>query len=260
MTDQSQELADWMEHHFVGNHRIAEVLEKAPHLSMAEAYAVQDELERRRLAAGEIPLGWKMALTSKAMQARLGIPQPVYGHLWTSGLHPDQAEVSVASFPDMRAEPEIAVLLKSGLSGPGVTLPQVLLATAGYLPAIEIGDMRALSERRSQQMVHVCNAFNGGQLLGTRITPPTLVDGALEGMVITRNGEFCGSAAGAEIMGHPLHAVMALANLLGQRGKKLEAGMIVLTGSLIPNITCRAGDTVRVSFTHLGSVTMRVVA
>ena len=148
-------------------------------------------------------------------------------------------------------------MLKHDLPGPDVTPYQAVLAIEGYLPAIEIGDMRAESFQRSQQMLLVCRAFNGGEALGSRLTAPEGLDLRLEGMVLSRNGEPCASATAVEVLGNPINAVVYLVNKLATLGHTLKAGMIVLTGSIVPNLVVQPGDHIHVGFTRLGEVNLR---
>jgi 2-keto-4-pentenoate hydratase len=47
------------------------------------------------------------------------------------------------------------------------------------------------------------------------------------------NGVEVGSSLGADVMGHPFEALAWVANALAARGKSLNAGEIVLTGSVV---------------------------
>src|SRR5690606_30538923 len=128
------------------------------------------------------------------------------------------------------------------LVGPGVNLQDVMLAVDYFVPLIEIADQRAASFSRSEQMVQVCNAFNWGQVIGTKLTRPAGVDLRYEGMVISHNGRVFGSAAAVEVLGNPLNAVVFLANKLAEIDQSLKAGMMVQTGSIIPNFVAKPGD------------------
>ncbi len=58
------------------------------------------------------------------------------------------------------------------------------------------------------------------------------------------NGTLAGEGTGADVLGHPLHALAWLANHLAARGDGLEAGQLVLTGSLVKTVWLKAGDRV----------------
>lgn len=78
---------------------------------------------------------------------------------------------------------------------------------------------------------------------------------SLTGCVLRRNGRIVATGAGAAVRGSPLHAATWLANVLLGRGAVLEAGHIILTGSITAAIPVAAGDAVTASFDRLGSVT-----
>ncbi len=154
-------------------------------------------------------------------------------------------------------EPEVAVLLGAGLAGPGVTPLDVLPAVAGYLPAVEIGDIRTGDNARSLQQTIVCNTFNGGHVFGASLHAPGAIDLRLEGMVMTVNGEVRGSATAVEVLGDPIRSVCFMANKLAETGRSLKAGMVLMTGSIVASVPVRPGDELHVAFTHLGAVRIR---
>jgi 2-keto-4-pentenoate hydratase len=61
----------------------------------------------------------------------------------------------------------------------------------------------------------------------------------------------------AEVMGSPANSLAWIANHLGARGLGLRAGDIVMSGSVSALLRPRAGDTVRATYTRLGSVAAR---
>jgi 2-keto-4-pentenoate hydratase len=68
------------------------------------------------------------------------------------------------------------------------------------------------------------------------------------------NGEVAGEGTGADVLGHPHHALAWLANHLAARGDGLEAGQLVLTGSLVKTVWLKEGDRVRMELDGLGTV------
>ena len=61
------------------------------------------------------------------------------------------------------------------------------------------------------------------------------------------------------MLGHPLAAVVMLANHLGARGQEIPAGTFIMTGGVTEAIAVQAGDNVAVRFQDLGTVSMRFV-
>jgi 2-keto-4-pentenoate hydratase len=250
-------LADWLEARLAEPSPVPEILTRAPELTPAGAYRLQQAVIERRVARGDRLIGYKAALTSKAMQQYAGVNEPVLGTLLGSRLFGEEAPVSLGGFFKAALEPEVGVLLKGDLAGPGVTPLDALGAIAGYLPAVEIGDIRTGDNPRSIQQTIACNTFNGGHVFGAPLTAPHGIDLRVEGMVLSLNGELRGSATAVEVLGDPLNSVVFMANRLAERGLVLKAGMVLLTGSIVKSIPVRPGDEARVRFTRLGEVRVR---
>jgi len=224
-------------------------------LTLDDAYAIQQIGVRGRLAAGAVIAGYKVGLTSEAMRRQFGVSEPDFGHLLSDMEYVADAPVPVAAFVQPRAEPEIALVLGATLTGPRVTVSEVVAATAYAVPAIEIIDSRIAGWRISLLDTVADNASSGGFVVGQSPVPVDRVDLSLTGCVLRRNGRIVATGAGAAVLGSPLHAAAWLANELIGRGAQLDAGHVILTGSITASIPVQAGDAVTASFDHLGSVT-----
>jgi 2-keto-4-pentenoate hydratase len=226
-----------------------------PELDTDDAYAIQLLQTQRRLAGGARVVGWKVGLTSAPMQQQLGIDQPDFGVLFGDMAYPADAPIPVSRFLQPRAEPEVALVLDRPLTGPGLSVADVLSAVRYALPAIEIIDSRIVDWRIGLVDTIADNASSGGFVLGS--TPASLpgIDLALVGCVLRHNGRIAQTGAGAAVLGSPLHAATWLANTLTARGVELEAGQVILTGSVTAAVPVAAGDTVTASLDRLGSVT-----
>ena len=80
---------------------------------------------------------------------------------------------------------------------------------------------------------------------------------ALQG-IASINGANVGTGHGRDVMGHPLDALVWIANHLAARGLGLWRGDTVITGSLVTSKFPKAGDLVRFDAGALGSVQLRV--
>ena len=224
-------------------------------LTVDDAYAIQQIQVRRRLADGAAVIGYKVGLTSAAMQQQMGVYEPDFGHLLTGMLYAADAPVEAARFRQPRAEPEIALILADDLHGPGLSVADLMTATAYALPAIEIIDSRITDWKIGLIDTIADNASSGGLVLGQSPVAVGVRDLSLAGCVFRRNGRIVGTGAGAAVLGSPWHAATWLANTLTARGADLAAGSIILTGSITAAIPVAAGDTVTVTIDGLGSVT-----
>ena len=72
-----------------------------------------------------------------------------------------------------------------------------------------------------------------------------------------KDGQIVATQTAAEVLGNPLVSLAWAANALGRMGRGLHAGDIVLTGSISKVLRPTAGQSVRASFTRLGSVGCR---
>jgi len=226
-----------------------------PGLTVDDAYAIQQSQAAQRLGDGNRIIGYKIGLTSAAMQQQLGVDQPDYGHLFTDMLQVADAAIPTSNFLQPRAEPEIALVLDRDLGGQRLAVSDLLAATAYALVAIEIIDSRITDWQIGLEDTIADNASSGGVVLGTKATPITDLDLSLLGCVLRRNGRIQHTGAGAAVMGSPLLAAAWLANVLTARGAELNAGHVILTGSLTAAVAVQPGDTITAAVDRLGSVT-----
>ena len=70
------------------------------------------------------------------------------------------------------------------------------------------------------------------------------------------NDQPAGQGKTGDALGHPLEAVAWLANLLNGRGRMLDRGMIVMTGSSITTKFPAPGDRVRFAIDGLGEISL----
>jgi 2-oxo-3-hexenedioate decarboxylase len=237
---------------------VAPVTDADPELTLDDAYRIQDELLARRIARGEQLVGAKLGLTSRAKQASMGVYQPIYGWLTDRMVVPLEAPLVVGELIHPRAEPEIVFVLGRDLAGPGVTAQAVLDATTSVCCGLEVIDSRYADFRFTLPDVVADNASAARFALGARRVPADF-DLRLEGCVLEVDGDLVATATGAAVLGHPAEAVALLANALALRGRRLEAGWIVLAGGLTDAVPLATGRHVGASFARLGHVGIRGV-
>ncbi|HCL64654.1 MAG TPA: 2-oxo-hepta-3-ene-1,7-dioic acid hydratase [Rhizobium sp.] len=231
-----------------------------PGMTMDDAYAVQAAWIAIKKTAGRRSIGWKIGLTSKAMQYALNIDIPDSGVLLDDMLFEDGAVIPDHRFIQPRIEAEIAFIMKKDLSGPGTTVYDVLDATDYVTPALEILDTRILrvdpETMKSRTIVDTIsdNAANAGIVLGGRAMRPDAVDMRWMGAIVSRNAEVEETGLGAGVLNHPARGIAWLANRLHQYDQKIEAGQVVLAGSFIRPVEARHGDTITSDFGAYGTV------
>jgi 2-keto-4-pentenoate hydratase len=230
-----------------------------PGLDVIDAYEIQLINARERLAAGAVIRGHKVGLTSRAMQQMLGVGEPDYGHLFADMFVPDGGTLAAGDFCYPRVEIEVAFVLGDTLKGPGVTVSDVLRATASVLPAIEIIDSRVRDWQIKLPDTIADNASSARVVLGANASQPDRLDLRLLGCILRRNGEIAETGASGAVLGNPAAAVAWLAGKLGQFGMALDAGHVVMPGACTRAIEVCAGDIIQGEFDELGSVSVEFV-
>ncbi len=229
-----------------------------PDIAIEDAYAIQAEVIRHKVAAGAKIIGHKIGLTSKAMQQSSQIDEPDYGHLLDTMMVADGAKVPHANYCIPRVEVELAFVLGKPLKGPGVGLLDVLRATEYVVPAIEIIDARVQNPRKIFDTV-ADNAAAAGIVIGGRPVKPMDVDLRWVGGVMSRNSEIEETGLASGVLGHPALGIAWLANKVGPFGTVLEPGNIMLSGSFTRPVWAKKGDTLHADFGPLGSLAVQFV-
>ena len=227
---------------------------------LEDAYRIQDVMHRLLAEAGrgEI-MGWKIALTSKAMQQMTGVDQPAAGAIFSKVVHPSPARVDASTYHHLGVEFEIAVRLGDALPAGDSPWTRATVAerVAACLPAFElVEDGNADYATLDAFTLIAQNTWNGGIVLGAPVAAWREVD--LE-RAVTRcwvNDQPAGQGKTGDAMGHPFEAVAWVANLLNRRGRRLERGMVVMTGSSITTKFPGAGDRVRFAVDGLGEIAL----
>ena len=234
-----------------------------PIMTMDDAYAIQSAWVAQKIAAGRKAKGWKIGLTSKAMQSALNIDIPDSGVLLDDMFFGDGAVVPESRFIQPRIEAEIAFIMKTPLSGPNATAADVLAATEWVVPSLEILDTRiwrvdpATKKARNVYDTISDNAANAGIVLGSERHGPEAFDLRWVGVVVKRDGEVEETGLGAGVLNDPLLGIAWLANRLAQYGQSIRAGDVVLSGSFIRPVETTHGCLIEADFGSFGSVTCR---
>lgn len=238
---------------------IAPFTDDDPSLGMADGYAIQKELVSMLLADGDSIIGYKVGLTSFAMQKLLGVDSSDYGPVLASTVYQDGDDVPLDRFISPKIEAEIVFVMGERLAGPGVTPEQARAAISGAVAAMEIVDSRIVDWRIKLADTVADLASNGAMATSGSPVPLEGIDPRLIGMVLTRDGELVDTGAGAAALGDPVAVVAWLANVLAEDGIALEPGHMVMTGALHAAVPMRAGERYTAEFDRLGSVSVRVV-
>lgn len=228
-----------------------------PGMTIEDSYAVQNEWRRRGIAAGRRPVGRKIGLTSKVMQAATGITEPDYGAIFADMVYENGAVIPHDRFSNVRIEVELAFVLGEPVTGPGATLFDVLRSTEYVVPALEILSSRIELTGRTIVDTISDNAAMGGMVIGGTPVKPGDVDLRWVAALLYRNETIEESGVAAAVLNHPAAGVAWLADKLAHHGDRLEAGEIVLAGSFTRPMWVEPGDTVLADYGPLGTIACR---
>lgn len=222
-----------------------------------DGYLIQQRvIELTRTGARRV--GRKIGLTSAAVQAQMGVDTPDFGVLFADMAYGDADPIPSTRLLQPRVEAEVAFVLGRDLPDHPVIASDVLRATDYVVAAIEVVDSRITDWDISILDTVADNASSGVFVLGgspRRLTDVCdLRDVAME---LTCDGQTLSAGTGEACLGHPVNAVVWLANAVARRGVPLQAGEVILSGSLGPLVPVERGRIYEATFTGLGAVRAR---
>ena len=230
------------------------VRELLPDGGLDDGYEVQ-KLVHAQAAPRRRRVGRKIGLTSAAVQQQMQVDTPDFGVLFADMAYGDAEPVPFDDLLQPRVEAEVAFVLGADLPDGAVTGPELLRAVEFVLPAIEVVDSRIADWDISIFDTVADNASSGLYVTGGSPRALGEIDDLRASeMTLVVDGEVVSSGNGAACLGHPLNAVVWLANVVAERGEPLRAGELVLSGSLGPLVPVRPGLTYEARISGLGSV------
>ena len=206
-------------------------------------------------------IGYKAGLTNPAVQKRFNATEPVWGKLYTGMLVASGATVEAGFGTRPLFESDLLVRVKSAAINQATTPLEVLAAIDQVIPFIELPDLVVTPTTPLNGLS--ISAINVGAGMGVAGTPGpvpatrgeryALLDG-LRDMVVTLSdggGATLGQGKGSDILGHPLNAVVFLAQALAKEGLAMKPGDLISLGSFSPLLPPKAGQKVVVRYDGL---------
>lgn len=218
-------------------------------MTVEDSYEIQRRFVANRLSDGATLRGYKVGLTSKAMQDMAGTSEPDYGVLLDTMFIPEGVEIPAADWMDPLVEIEIAFVLKDRLSGGAVTAIDVLRATDFVVPAIELVDFRIDRQMGINYIDTVADLAAVGAVIPGG-NPMRLEDIDIRTVTgeLFKNGDRVEHGIASAVLGNPVNAVAWLANKLHEFGESFEPGQFILTGSFLRATPVQAGDAIVARF------------
>ncbi|MCH1493519.1 MAG: 2-oxo-hepta-3-ene-1,7-dioic acid hydratase [Luminiphilus sp.] len=231
-----------------------------PEMTMDDAYAVQRAWVDRKLADGDQITGYKIGLTSRAMQSAMNITTPDFGILLRSMCFGNNCTIVAGEFCDPRIEVELGFVMKKPLFGEEVTIEQVIDATDYVVPALEL--IAARSFRTDPETGYTRkvfdtiadNAANAGYIVGDAQFDPSAIDLRWSGAILYLNDEVEETGLAAGVQDHPAKGICWVCKRFAQHGIGLEPGQFVLSGSFTRPVMATAGDRMRCDYGPLGEI------
>jgi 2-keto-4-pentenoate hydratase len=206
-------------------------------------------------------IGYKAGLTNAAMQKRFKYDAPVWGRLYTGMLLKSGATVDVAFGARPLFEADLLVRVSSDDIKHARTPLQVLASIDQVIPFIELPDL--IVQDPAKLTGPAISAVNAGARLGIvgrpilvpamRAERYALLDSLRDMLVIVSDGsgQELSRGKGADILEHPLNAVVWLVQSLAKEGLALKQGDLISLGSFSALLPPRKGLSVAVTYSGL---------
>lgn len=231
-----------------------------PEMSIADAYGVQNEWINIKKKRGRKVVGYKIGLTSRAMQKSMSIDEPDYGCLLDDMVFEEGSEINSSDFLDPRIEVELAFYLKEKLFGENISIIDVLNACDYVVPALELIAARTFrvdpntGYKRTVKDTISDNAANAGIITGGLPVRPDDIDLRYIPALLYKNAVIEESGVSAAVLNHPAKGIAWLAKKYFPHGIALEPGQVILAGSFTRPVPVSKGDTISVDFGPLGNI------
>ena len=227
-------------------------------LDVVQGYQLQTAVAQLRRDRGEQVIGYKVGCTSPDIRVQLGIDHCVSGRLYDSERHPSGSVLSRQKFANLAIEGELAVELSREPHPDDFSAGRIPLCVARIFPVIELHHHIMRGERQPAGELIANNAIHAGFVAGGGADPEQCR--TEPSLLITAGDQLLGECAG-ECLIQTIHASLRwLTEMLLERGDRLGAGQIVLTGSIPKLIPVRDDCHIRVDAPPSGSVEVEFVS
>ena len=221
-------------------------------LSIAEGYELQTAVAELRCRRGERIIGYKVGCTSPKIRAQLGIDHCVTGRLYDSEKHSSGDVHSRANYANLAIEGELAVELLHEPTVDDFSGDEVPACVARVFPVIELHHHVLRGEQPSAGELISHNAIHAGFVAGSGIRREEAAgEPSLE---IFADDQLLDKCEGPTLIETILSSLKWLMETVQDRGDRLSAGQIILTGSIPSLIPIGENCRIRVDAAPFGSV------
>jgi 2-keto-4-pentenoate hydratase len=257
---QLQEASSLLVERWRTGERLAGLPESLRPETRAEGYAIQALIE----AVSARPLfGWKIAATSLAGQAHIGVDGPLAGRLIAERVVESGAVLSLERNQMRVAEAEFAFIFARDVPPRAAAygVEEILDAVGAMHLAIEVPDSRYadFATVGAPQLI-ADSACAHDFVLGAAAPPQWRSTDLARHRVLGSVGGKLHEGLGANVLGDPRIALAWIVNELSGLGIALRAGQLVTTGTCVTPMPVEPGDAVHADFGEFGTVAVGFAA
>ncbi len=224
------------------------------HLSIEEAYAVQDSVAEMRVQRGEKIVGFKIGCTSDAIRRQFGLNEPIFGRLFAPHIHNEETVVNWRNYINCAVEPEMVFTIGADLCGTDSSDDRLIDAIECISPGIELHNYKFWFDPPTSQELICSGGIHAGLIVGAARVTPEQLSFEHELFSVRLNGELIAEAPASEIMGGPIHSLRWLVDSLTHRGLCLKKGSLVIPGSPVELVRIDRDAELRVEIEGVGVV------
>lgn len=228
-----------------------------PHFGMDDAYAIQQLINRARQDRGGRVVGYKIGLTSTAVQQQLGVDQPDFGVLFADMERCSGDVIDCSKLIAPKAEGEIGFVFKNDLDRKDLTFVEMLAEIDFFMPVVEIVDSVVRDWKINIVDTVADNASSALYLVGSKRFDPAGVDFTRLHVSIKAEGCEPVSGTGASCLGNPLIATWWLVRKLIELDTPVRKGHLVLSGAMAPMVNIKPGVDLRFNFEQLDELVLK---
>ena len=222
-----------------------------------EGYAIQSRLNEK---SSRPVYGWKIAATSAAGQAHIGVDSPIAGRIFAERVIPCGGVIPAGPNHMAVAEVEFAFRMGRDLHPrlDAYSVEEVLAAVETLHVAIEIPDSRYEDFAHVGAPQLIADNACAHYFVAAEASPAEWrsIDLVTHRVIGSIAGKLEQEGSGASVLGDPRIALTWLANELSKLGITLEKGQTVTTGTCTPPLAITSGDLVTADFGSLGKATV----
>lgn len=226
-------------------------------LTMLEAQAIQDKFVTEVEDFVGTPVGYKVALSNRAIQQAFNIKEPIRGRLFNQMFLKTGSSITTNFAVRPLVEGDLIVRIASDNINQAQTVKDILKNIDAVYPFLELPDILYSENLRPTAACLV--ATNAGVRNGV-LGEPVLINNSPEWEsrlqqirveLIDNNGQAIAAGSSQMLLGDPLNVVLWLKNALVAEGKRLKKGDLVALGSITSPLPVAANTTIRARYIGL---------